>query len=211
MLEEKSYWNRVFAGLDNNKPVYDDWLDKHAARLEASRNVPVIDLGCGIGCDTLYLSERGFRVLACDLSEEALDRVRQYVPEAVTMQVNLLGPLPFESDSAMTVIADLSLHYFSWSDTEAVLAELQRVLRPDGILLCRLNSVNDAEYGAGQGIEIEPHYYEHEGRRKRFFDEQQIDLLFQKWDTVYKQETVMNRYRLPKRLWEIAACNQVSD
>ncbi|NOU96939.1 methyltransferase domain-containing protein [Paenibacillus sp. LMG 31456] len=208
MEKELNYWNQIFAEMNNSKPVYDDWLDKHSARLEASRNVPVIDLGCGVGCDTLYLSERGYPVISCDLSEEALQRVQQYVPDAVTMQVNLLEKLPFESNSAMTVIADLSLHYFSWSDTQAVLEELQRVLLPNGSLLCRLNSVHDVDFGAGQGIELEPNYYEHEGRRKRYFNEHQIDQLFRKWHIVYKQEATMTRYRLPKQLWEIAVINR---
>ncbi|MCR8631870.1 class I SAM-dependent methyltransferase [Paenibacillus radicis (ex Xue et al. 2023)] len=207
MQKEQNYWNQVFAEMDNGKPVYDNWLDKHTSLLELTRNIPVIDLGCGVGCDTLYLSERGFRVISCDLSEEALQRVQQYVPNAVTMQVNLLEKLPFESNSAMTVIADLSLHYFSWSDTGSILAELQRVLQPGGNLLCRLNSVHDVDFGAGQGIEIELNYYEHEGRRKRFFNEDQVDHLFEKWRVVYKQEAVMTRYRLPKQLWEIVVTN----
>lgn len=211
VLEDKQYWNQIFAKLDIERPVYDDWLNKHAAMLEASRDVPVIDLGCGIGCDSLYLSERGYRVLSCDLSEEALLQVQTHVPEAVTVQVNLLDPLPFDSNSAKTIIADLSLHYFSWADTERVVKELQRVLQTNGSLLCRVNSVHDVDFGAGQGIELEPNYYEHEGRKKRFFDERQIDRLFHDWEVVYKQENLMTRYRLPKRLWEIAVRNAASD
>jgi hypothetical protein len=36
-----------------------------------------------------------------------------------------------------------------------ILKEISRVLMKDGILLCRVNSINDRNYGAGQGIEIE--------------------------------------------------------
>ena len=36
-----------------------------------------VDLGCGEGANAQYLSERGTRVLAIDLSEIALDRARQ--------------------------------------------------------------------------------------------------------------------------------------
>jgi SAM-dependent methyltransferase len=208
MHDERRHWNLTFAGLGLNRPVYDDWLDKHAALLEQSPNIPIMDLGCGIGCDTLYLAERGYKVIACDLSDEALQKVRRHVPDAVTRQLNLLEPLPFDANSAQIVIADLSLHYFSWSDTSAIYKELQRVLKQGGSLLCRLNSINDTEFGAGLGVEVEPHYYEHEGRRKRFFDELDVDRLFGDCKLTYKRETVMKRYPKPKQLWEIAAFNR---
>ncbi|TDF99853.1 class I SAM-dependent methyltransferase [Paenibacillus piri] len=204
MTEEMKYWNRIFTERNDEKPVYDDWLDKHASILETSRDVPVIDLGCGIGCDSLYLSERGFSVIACDLSEEALRRLRRHVPEAKTLRLDLQERLPFTDGSAKLVIADLSLHYFSWTDTEAIVDDIRRVLEPNGCLLCRVNSVHDVEFGAGRGIELEPNYFEQDGRRKRFFNESQVDRLFQDWRTVYKHEAVMTRYGRPKRLWELA-------
>jgi SAM-dependent methyltransferase len=207
MKNEQHHWNQTFAELETNKPVYDDWLDKHSVLLGVTKGIPIIDLGCGVGCDTLYLTERGYKVISCDLSDEALQRVRRNIPEAVTQQLNLLEPLPFDTNSAQVIIADLSLHYFSWDDTVAIVSELKRVLKSGGSLLCRLNSVNDTEFGAGQGVELEPHYYEHKGRRKRFFDEADVDRLFQNWKLGYKQEAVMDRYRKPKRLLEISAIN----
>jgi hypothetical protein len=50
------------------------------------------------------------------------------------------------------MIADLSLHYFSWDETKKIVNEIKRVLKEDGFLLVRVNSVNDTNYGAGKGI-----------------------------------------------------------
>lgn len=207
MQDVTQYWNGIYQGESFSKPVYDDWLVKHETLLEASRNLPILDLGCGAGGDSLFVTERGFQVVACDWSDEALLKIKQHIPSAYTLKVNLAEPLPFPDNSAQVIIADLSLHYFTWGTTEAVFKELQRVLLTGGHLLCRLNSIYDVYFGAGEGVEIEPHYYENDGQLKRFFDEEQITRLFEEWKLVYKQEAVMNRYHKPKNLWEIAAAN----
>ena len=121
------------------------------------------------------------------------------------MIFDMLQGLPFENESIRIIIADLSLHYFAWSDTEMILQDTKRVLMPGGYLLCRMNSTNDTNYGAGQGIKIEDNYFEVNGNCKRFFDKNQIEKLFDKWDIRYVNEYQMDRYKLPKVLWELAA------
>lgn len=205
---ELQYWNEIYRHAEPEESQADRWLDKYAAFLEQSKPTAVIDLGCGRGADTAYLIGRGHQVIACDLSEEALQRVAKLSPDAVTQQLNLLQGLPFESGSAKVIVADLSLHYFSWADTSAIVSELQRVLQRGGALLCRLNSVMDKEFGAGQGREIEPHFYEFEGRFKRFFDKDEIRRLFEHWSIVHLEHSTMHRYSKPKRCWDFAAVTQ---
>mgnify|MGYP000041994864 CR=1 FL=1 len=42
----------------------------------------ILDLGCGIGADTLYLLERGYNVLSCDFSVEALKSIENNIPNS---------------------------------------------------------------------------------------------------------------------------------
>ena len=56
-------------------PVYDLWLDEY-------KNILMLDLGCGIGADTLYLLERGYNVLSCDFSVEALKSIENNIPNS---------------------------------------------------------------------------------------------------------------------------------
>jgi SAM-dependent methyltransferase len=202
---EQEHWDRVFRELQLVRPQYDLWLDAYERYLSLAKEEPILDLGCGIGCDTLYLAERGYRVVACDLSEEALRRIRRYIPEAETKQVDMTAGLPFADGSFGAVVADLSLHYFAWNETVNAVNDIARVLKPGGALLARFNSVRDVHYGAGLGTELEPNYYEHEGRRKRFFDEPALRRLFHDWPIEALRETDMLRYGKPKRCWELAA------
>jgi len=205
MQAGQPYWDHIFAEPQDSKPDYDDWLLKHKGLLEASREIPILDLGCGAGGDTLCLTELGYRVIACDFSDVALSRVKMHIPSAEVRKVNLAELLPFEKNSAQVIVADLSLHYFSWEKTEAIFNELQRVLVPGGHLLCRVNSIQDVHFGAGEGSEIEPRFYEQNGQFKRFFNRDDLIRLLSNWQLEFIQEATMNRYHKPKKLWEFAA------
>lgn len=204
MNEQRSYWNEVFQAQGQEKPTYDLWLDKYSAILEESKAIPIIDLGCGFGNDTLYLHERGYQVISCDYSSEALKRLDYFINTPVTRLFDMKEGLPFPTQSALIIIADLSLHYFSWVDTQKIVNEINRVLTKGGHLLARVNSVNDKNYGAEQGINIEENYYNVDGKLKRFFNQEHLDALFQRWHVTHLAEVEMGRYKKAKILWEMA-------
>ena len=79
---------------------------------------------------------------------------------------------------------------------------IQRVLLPGGHLLFRVNSVNDVNYGACEGTEIEHHLYETDDHRlKRYFDEADIREIFGVFNIEFLQEDIMTRYGPEKHLF----------
>ncbi len=200
-------WDKIYKKHGTKKPEYDDWLDKFMPLIKLSHNLPIIDLGCGFGNDTLYLKEKGFDVLSCDYSIEALNRLDYFIKEPKKIHFDMRHGFPFENSSARVIIADLSLHYFSKKETEAIIAEISRVLENNGFLLGRVNSVNDINYGAGQGEKIEENYYHVNGDTKRFFDKNQLEYFFKNWDIRHIKECDMNRYEKKKITWEFCVCN----
>lgn len=208
MPEQKEYWNAQFEKNSSPKPKYDLWMDKYSDILEQSKDTDIIDLGCGMGGDSLYLLERGYKVISCDVSDVALKKVKENIPDACTLSVNMLEGLPFSNSTAKIIIADLSLHYFYWQDTVRIAGEIKRVLTPGGYLLGRVNSTKDTHYGAGQGDILEENYYFTEGNTKRFFNREQIENLFVEWELRHLSEYTMDRYKYPKILWEFAVKRQ---
>ncbi len=207
--ESQEKWEQFYKGLNPTEDRIDNWLDKHAAYLESSAGMPILDLGCGAGNNTRYVVDRGFQVVACDFSERALELVRTRVPEAQTLRLDLREPLPFPDHSAAVLIADLSLHYFSWLKTLSITLELNRVLKPDGVVLARVNSVHDIHYGAGAGELVERNLYRYPDRtQKRFFDRADLERLWSSrkgWRLEYAEEHMLGRYGKPKSLWETAS------
>ncbi len=205
MNKQLLYWNNILKKVKLQKPEYDLWLNKYEDLLHESKDIPIIDLGCGWGADTLYLVEKGYDVIACDFSQEAIKRVRNFIPKARVKQFDMLDGLPFKDKEAKLVISDLSLHYFSLIDTNRIISEIKRVLEENGILLCRVNSINDINYGAGQGIQIEENFFNIDGIFKRFFDINQIDMFFRDWETIFISEYSTNKYDdKNKVLWDFA-------
>lgn len=59
----------------------------------------------------------------------------------------------------MRYYAVKSLHYFNNEAIKSIVEEIKRVLITDGYIIVRVNSVNDINYGAGNGEEIEKNFY----------------------------------------------------
>ena len=76
-------------------------------------------------------------------------------------------------------------------------------LRPKGILVSRLNSTEDHNYGASGHPEIEKQYYLVDGKPKRFFDRAAVDALFGVgWTRLSVEHGYTTKYNEPKALWE---------
>lgn len=100
----------------------------------------VLEIGCGTGKNTEWLSEHAAAVTALDLSPEMLARARTRVSaRSVTFiehDIQRSWPVPDESFNA--VIGNLVLEHIS--NISIIFHEAQRVLRPNGTLfLCELH------------------------------------------------------------------------
>jgi len=198
------YWDNIYADYKVSEIEADGWLEKFDYMIERC-STPIIDLGCGGGNDTLYLIQKGKRVISCDQSINAIENIKKSFPKVYgTKCFNMLDGMPFDDGSFELVTADLCLHYFNEKETFDLINEIKRILTKDGHLIFRVNSINDVNYGAGRGKEIEHHLYETEDKRiKRFFDERDIKYFFKDFDIEYLSEETMIRYELEKRLYEV--------
>ena len=68
-------WSRSRHG----KPIYDLWLDDYKNDLDKFKNSKFLDLGCGNGADTLYLLERGYKVISVDYSKESINNINSNI------------------------------------------------------------------------------------------------------------------------------------
>ena len=191
----------------SNVQVYDLWLDEYSNILENNKDNEILDLGCGTGADTLYLVERGYKVLSCDFSKEALKSVKDNIPNSKIKYLDMMEKFPIDDNAYSLVIADLSLHYFDNNTTIHIMNEIKRILKNDGILLSRVASVNDFNFGAGVGKELEKNFYFEGDYTKRFFDSEDINKYFGIIGTIKTEEVPMTRneeeYSKPKILYKI--------
>ena len=196
------FWNNAQATYSTDGEEYSSWLDKYAERI-SSCTTKVLDLGCGIGYDSDYLTKKGLEIIACDFSDVALKRLKERVPNVETMLLDISEPLPFANDSFDLIVADLSLHYFDEKTTEKIMGEIERILTPNGCLLARVNSIYDVNHGAGDGEKIEDNYYFVGGYNKRFFTIEDAERFFSIIGNVKAKEENMSKYNKPKMVIEV--------
>ncbi|MDW5445105.1 class I SAM-dependent methyltransferase [Polaromonas sp. SM01] len=165
---------------------------------------PVLEVGCGHGDDTAVLVGADLNVTAFDLSRAAVAVAKARVPSARIERRDIRDPFPVETQEAGLVVASLSLHYFGWEETLSIVQRVREVLRPGGLLLCRLNSTEDHHFGASGHQEIEPNFFLVNGEPKRFFDETSVNSLFATgWRRLSLEHFVTRKYVKSKALWEV--------
>jgi SAM-dependent methyltransferase len=107
----------------------------------------VLDAGCGYGRILVHLLREGCQVFALDLDSDAVEHVRKLSASLQTglpaenFQVGTIERMPFPDAFADVVLSNAVLH-FARDDGHfrAMLTELWRVLKPGGMLFCRLGS-----------------------------------------------------------------------
>ena len=186
----------------------DDWFTPYLDRLPTS--VRLLDLGCGPGEDSEALRTLGFKVVSTDILASQLAKARERVGTAALLRVDHSHPLPFRDAAFEVVLASLSLHYLPWATTVAAFDEVHRVLRTGGGFLFRVNASDDIEFGALDGIEVEPGLRASDESPyadvKRFFDEAAVRAVTA---SHFHIETLrhmqINRWAKPKQVWECFA------
>jgi ubiquinone/menaquinone biosynthesis C-methylase UbiE len=111
------------------------WIMQRIEReAQILRGKHLLEVGCGMGYDSLEFLKRGVRVTATDLTENAVRIARRHFevegarPEAV--QVENALKLSFPDESFDAVWANGVLH--ATSDTQRAIDEVRRVLKPGG-------------------------------------------------------------------------------
>ena len=107
----------------------------------------VLDAGCGYGRNLAHLFREGCEVFAVDASAEAMGHVRALAAELApdlppgNFRVGLIEKMEFPDAFADVVICN-SVLQFARDETHflAMLEGLWRVVRPGGMLFCRLGS-----------------------------------------------------------------------
>lgn len=95
----------------------------------------VMDAGCGPGLYAAELLERGATVMGCDAAPQMIELARARVGDAAELRVHSLED-PFgwvDDESVDIVVCALVYHYIN--DRRGFLAEVHRMLRPDGALV----------------------------------------------------------------------------
>jgi ubiquinone/menaquinone biosynthesis C-methylase UbiE len=109
---------------------------------------PLLELGCGAGRDLAWFTAQGTRMVGADLSMGMLAEARLRC-SAPLCQMEM-GQLGFRSNAFAGLWCNAALLHLSRASAPAALAEMQRVLLPEGLLFLSLQE------GEGEAWETRP-------------------------------------------------------
>jgi ubiquinone/menaquinone biosynthesis C-methylase UbiE len=125
------YTRRIFDELQY-KPFDRELLDRFAA--EVAEIGEVCDMGCGPGHVARYLHEAGTSVFGLDLSPQMLEQARQLNPDISFREADMLA-LNLQDATLAGIAAFYAIVNIPKQSLPMVFREMQRVLRPGGLLL----------------------------------------------------------------------------
>ena len=210
MDHHQTHWDSKFKKVlqDKRTLTAEPWLTGWLHMVPAGECRRALDVGCGSGYNTRLLLDHGFEVTAIDISKRALDLCRREAPQARVAGVDVREGLPFSGDCFELIVADLSLHYFSWDMTNAIVKDVANSLVTGGLFAGRFNSTGDVNFGAGTGEPVrgESNLLMVDGIEKRFFTRECFGKLFgPPWMVVALAEKTTCRFGARKVLWELVA------
>ena len=134
--ETKEHWERHYGERDR---VWSGRVNvQFAGVVEDLPPGRALDLGCGEGADAVWLAERGWDVVAVDISDTALGRAaeaaesRGIADRIDFVQLDLSAGFP---DGTFDLISSQFLHSTVHLDRQRILARAADALRPGGLLV----------------------------------------------------------------------------
>ena len=149
-------WNELFSQEQHR------WQDPHhtvvsfGAALTEQRAERVLDLGCGAGRHVVHLTRLGFQVVGADISEKGLSVTQQRLAGCdllANLQLCDVTAIPLADGSVDAVVTLYVIYHNRLEGIQRTVQEIERVLRPGGLLLITLMSQRSHRYGDGEEIE----------------------------------------------------------
>lgn len=107
--------------------------------LELKKGEIVCDIACGSGQQSIVMAKQGCKIYGIDMTEKAIETAESISEEYdCDFQVGNAEELPYDSNMFNKVVSVCALEHFE--NDEKALKEINRVLKPGGILVLTVDS-----------------------------------------------------------------------
>ena len=183
------FWERAWGGV---KTAYTQmpelpYLPLIPETLTEKKSKRVLDLGCGSGWLSVFLSRQGFDVVGIDISQHAIELARNWAEKedlAIQFQAYDIANVPFEGGSFDAIVANSIFEHFPLEATTEIFSILKGLLVEGGVLIACFDEVG---MGAGEYFKLEDdtHVYTDKARKGmllRNYSDEEIQKLLTDWE-----------------------------
>ena len=181
--QQSQHWENNFSskpemfGLDPSLPA------KKALKLFQEKNIKsVIELGAGLGRDTIFFGKNLIHTIALDYSPSGIKVIDQKIKKANLSKYissklfDVREKLPFEDNSIDACYSHmLYCMALTTDDLVKLNNEIKRILKPGGINIYTVRHTNDGDFQNGNHIGED--LYENDGFIVHYFSEEKVNSL----------------------------------
>ena len=208
--QQSQHWEKNFSiktemfGLEPSFPA------KKAIELFKEHKIKkIIELGAGLGRDTIFFAKNSIHVEALDYSPLGIKIINQKINQnnfsnlVNTKILDVRKTLPFEDNSIDGFYSHmLYCMALTTSDLENLNKEIHRILKPGGINIYTVRHTNDGDFK--KGVQIVEDMYENDGFIVHFFSKNKINSLMSGF--VNLETTNFEEGSFPRKLFFV--CNK---
>lgn len=148
-MNDVNFWEKAWS--KNSINPTNNFARRSYKLIKTKKLKTLLDLGCGLGSDSIYFSNKGLEVIAIDQSEKSIEILRKRNNKIKSI-VKDIKDLKLRSNSIDVIYAHLSLHYFDDKTTTKIFNNLYRIMNKNGLFFVKCKSVEDKLFGKGEKI-----------------------------------------------------------
>ena len=181
---QEEYWETNYRNKPKMFGLTPSFAAEEALKIFKKNNISsIIELGAGLGRDTIFFAKNNIKVEALDYSKTAVMSIKKRIKELnlsefVSARVfDVRKKLPFGNNTAQGIFSHM-LYCMSLKNLEVQTLnnEILRVLESGGINIYTVRNFEDGDYK--NGVHIEDESYQNDGFIINFFSKKKIkDLL----------------------------------
>jgi len=188
----RGFWEETWGNPDNHAfwtRVSPDVLEFIRSHSPATRP-EILDLGCGLGRNSIAFAKAGYRVTAADLSKTAVAHLKAWA-ENLDLEIRTLvcsfADDVFHPESFDLALAVNVIYHATRDQVARALGHVRAWLKPGGVFFFTMPTRQDGKYG--QGREVAPHTFELEPGHVHYnADEKDLDALLRGFEIRTKRK-----------------------
>lgn len=143
----------------------------------------VLELGPGLGGNSIFLADKGFEVTCMDTDEESIEYIRQVCPKINAIRQDILT-YNFLQEEYDLVVARAVLHLFRFGEIKLITENIMKSLKHDGLLYIWLFSIKEPAFERyllieeAKTEEKNTFYSEKHRGFRHFFTKDEVEQLF---------------------------------
>ncbi len=154
-IDYSEYWERCWK--EENSEELSGYLQGWNGHADEEMDIfrqygvrKVCDAACGFGAHTIAFASNGFEVSAFDISERAVELTRyglkKFGYEGVDVKVAGITDTGYDDEAFDAATAYAVMDHLTLEDAKKALAELMRIVKPDGLLLISFDAAEEEDF-----------------------------------------------------------------